>query len=736
MRNRRISNNDLRMSSGEPRSGMALIVTLGILAVVTLAVMAFLVSIRTERQAARNHLDRQICREYVRVGVIQAMENYVPEFLLPQQERVYPVDGWMGASDPRPEWDRYLRGESIGSFGQKAEEDLLLFRGAVTNLVPPILRADAGLTYAGWAAYIVSTNQGAHGANEVLSPLDVALNGVTNGRIAFLIINCSGFRPPEALADEFNPSPHFTTQADVPTNATDEVFHVAYDHNPYQRYANPDRVGTLDAGVTNRLDVNTWTNTPVLTSWLLPSALELAACGYTDPTAKGTAQNLLDFMDADRIPLTTYRTDPADRTGPDGRTGDPLVRPCRVDYGLEDLPMLNEVAITEVTDLTGDARPIYSVDVELWYPFLPALSPQRMELWVGVYTNSTDIPSADAPCRLDEPTGLFGFTNELPQLSFPDRPFHVTQSPPSRRVRLVGLLTNAVPISDKHPVWVQPKLFVLDTNVNAYVCTDEMLRAADGTPYCWTAPGSVQVRDPRRNLLAPSDPSDTSDLSDWSDIGTLWTTNANCTVADAPFVHPNAPLASIGEIGYVYASGTTGSVDFATTAGATTLDRFAVFPPGTNRAARNRIQANSGYTNIVRRLFESTVAYNGGATNNLPPYAQPDGLAAAYQMALHLTEGQGWTCFSNMVPDVVREITAAGRSAGALDAASPALIEDLVRSLPDRVTFRQNIFVVIVAAQRLSPTGKPIADQRAAATVVRDAYTGGWFVHDWYWLND
>jgi hypothetical protein len=89
-----------------------------------------------------------------------------------------------------------------------------------------------------------------------------------------------------------------------------------------------------------------------------------------------------------------------------------------------------------------------------------------------------------------------------------------------------------------------------------------------------------------------------------------------------------------------------------------------------------------------------------------------------------------------MVPDVVREITAAGRSAGALDAASPALIEDLVRSLPDRVTFRQNIFVVIVAAQRLSPTGKPIADQRAAATVVRDAYTGGWFVHDWYWLND
>ena len=63
------------------------------------------------------------------------------------------------------------------------------------------------------------------------------------------------------------------------------------------------------------------------------------------------------------------------------------------------------------------------------------------------------------------------------------------------------------------------------------------------------------------------------------------------------------------------------------------------------------------------------------------------------------------------------------------------LVEELVRALPERVTFRQNIFVVIVAAQRISPLNRRLAEQRAAMVVVRDAYTGGWFVHDWFWLD-
>jgi hypothetical protein len=700
---------------------MALIVTLGILAVVTLAVMAYLVSLRIERLAARNHLDRQICREYVRVGLIQAMEsiqasNASVSVSALLQQRVYPVEGWAPGTNAILYSD-YFRGECMGSIADTNTPDYLyLFNGAVTNLVPRRLHGDARLVRSGWPIYITGTNQNLIIGGGTWAPLDAALDGVTNGRIAFLIVNCSGFAPPQSLADDLNPAPRFMTQLDIPTNAADDVFHVAYDHNPYQRYEFFDRLGSLDAGITNRFDINSWTNSAPLTLWLTNSALELAACGYAGTTADDISQNLLDFMDADRVPLVTYQTGTTDRTDPSLTN----VRPSRVEYGLEDLPMLNEVAVTETNDILGLSS---SVSIELWHPFLPALSPKHMMLWVGVFTNE---PPASTTFAMDEWPGPFGFTNELPQLRFPERQYHVVQSPPSRRVRFTEG-TNTVPISGAHPIWIWPKLFVLDTNINHYVCVDEALLTAvvDGVPRLWTAPGSVQVRDPRRNLLATSDP---FDQSDWLLQSTLWTSNINCTVVDAPFVHPNAPMSAIGEIGYVYAAGTNGTVDFTTLEGAATLDRFAVFPPVTNVAARNRIQANSGFTNVVRRLFENVIAY----TNDLPAFTlQPDELAIAYETALTNTLGQGWTCFSNMLPDVARAFRVAG-----LDGGSSRLNEDLLRALPERVTFRQNVLVVIIAAQRLAPAGKVIADQRAAMVVIRDAYTGGWFVHDWYWLND
>ena len=68
-------------------------------------------------------------------------------------------------------------------------------------------------------------------------------------------------------------------------------------------------------------------------------------------------------------------------------------------------------------------------------------------------------------------------------------------------------------------------------------------------------------------------------------------------------------------------------------------------------------------------------------------------------------------------------------------------IEDAVCPLPDRVSFRQNIFVIVIAAQTLSPASTPsrpvvLADQRAAVTVIRDAFTGRWTIHDWRWLTE
>jgi hypothetical protein len=87
-----------------------------------------------------------------------------------------------------------------------------------------------------------------------------------------------------------------------------------------------------------------------------------------------------------------------------------------------------------------------------------------------------------------------------------------------------------------------------------------------------------------------------------------------------------------------------------------------------------------------------------------------------------------------MIPDLMKSISEMGQSeTGQIP--DKAFIEELVRPLPERVTFRQNIFVIIMAAQRLTPARHRTAEQRAAAVVIRDAYTGSWFIHDWFWLD-
>jgi hypothetical protein len=51
--------------------------------------------------------------------------------------------------------------------------------------------------------------------------------------------------------------------------------------------------------------------------------------------------------------------------------------------------------------------------------------------------------------------------------------------------------------------------------------------------------------------------------------------------------------------------------------------------------------------------------------------------------------------------------------------------EDAIRDLPDWATFRQNVFIIVAAAQVMSPNGAGVlAEQRCVAIVCRDAFTG------------
>ena len=116
----------------------------------------------------------------------------------------------------------------------------------------------------------------------------------------------------------------------------------------------------------------------------------------------------------------------------------------------------------------------------------------------------------------------------------------------------------------------------------------------------------------------------------------------------------------------------------------------------------------------------------------------------AYRDALTNTPpaGIGWRSFADMLPAIsTNELLRTSFTPPFNDAPAHDWIEDAVRHLPDYVSFRQNIFVIVIAAQTLSPASTPsrpvvLADQRAAVTVIRDAFTGRWTIHDWRWLTE
>ena len=56
------------------------------------------------------------------------------------------------------------------------------------------------------------------------------------------------------------------------------------------------------------------------------------------------------------------------------------------------------------------------------------------------------------------------------------------------------------------------------------------------------------------------------------------------------------------------------------------------------------------------------------------------------------------------------------------------LAEDLVRDLPDRVTFRQNLALAIVRSDSLAPNGRVFATSWQAVLLWRDAWTGRWTI--------
>jgi len=207
------------------------------------------------------------------------------------------------------------------------------------------------------------------------------------------------------------------------------------------------------------------------------------------------------------------------------------------------------------------------------------------------------------------------------------------------------------------------------------------------------------------------------------------------------------------------------TIAFDSRPGAALLDTFTLYPHSAQ--TRGLVQANTYHPSVVETLFADAEIGWKNLTDNAGTETwrtlDPNDiytLTNRYINSLSVDNPEvygksdppdplengsmGWKSFADMLPAImtnpVKNVTFT-LPKDVPDNFAHDWIEDAVRHLPDRVSFRQNIFVIVIAAQTLSPVSTPsrpvvLADQRAAVTVIRDAFTGRWTIHDWRWLTE
>lgn len=340
-----------------------------------------------------------------------------------------------------------------------------------------------------------------------------------------------------------------------------------------------------------------------------------------------------------------------------------------------------------------------------------------------------------------------------------------------------------------HFAWIRPLVAIKERKGEGkpenreYEAVDEALLTPEGTTIGvrrWTQPDSLSVDDPRSNAWA----------SAWFAVDNTFgapnkLSDPTLGPSEIPFIHADAPFQSIGEMGHITVDLAArasnhalrpgqpirDTVDFSTRAGAATLDRLTA--SSTNAPLYGLIQANTTYRDAIRAILRDTpMGWTNGlettdasATQHrfsLDDASGLDVVAVAWSNTLAKTSSYGfnwdtdvnglpgWACFAEMLPDLSTNLTAHCGTvvdAFAVDGQSNDdyyrhdYVEDVMRGIVDKVSFRQNIFVVIVAAQTLSPLSTEqnpvvLADQRAAVTVIRDAFTGRWSIFNWTWLTE
>ncbi len=713
------------------RTAQALILVLGLMATLTLLGVTFAVVMRVERLSAWNYLDQVRARHYLDTALVQAMEA---------------IDRTM-TNYCYPDW-RHLPPtnviEALPSNGIHDDDLVYLFTNNARLSVPLELWPDAAAVTAEWI-YIV------------------AISGVTgevrttNGRIAFLAVNCSGLidaniaggwpRSNSTSVRELDISllPEITggmsnfftarkrhgayesiaemTALNPGVSTAESLFVYSYDVGRDVYFTNDLDLGRREIDLYPRfriLDITNYTcfnqitpdayrnDIDFRTNYWEPLTNLLTRAGLEHPDQ--VAWNLINYLDDNAIPQTFTNTPYLERGG------------------VEAIPLINELLLN---DAGVSTQPVYQVGVELWYPFTPgrAQPADNYTLQVGVFSND---PGGDILTNMMRDWSFqqkvtdvmeFGGTYEYNIFFSPADAYIIFHEPTNPAIYLAIGSTNSQGRTNE--VWVLARVVKNDTIVDqAMGARARRIRETL----------SLSIDDPRLN----------HESNQWqrydADAHTMGASNVCCrawvsnTCQGLPMFHRDDLMQTIGELGNIaYACSnapTWHNLDLMHyTRGAALPDWMTVRP--TNTPCHGLICIGTQQSNTLKTLFHNmTIDYAAGAATNSFDL-DPTGVEAL------IAEIPNWR-YTNL-RDLFRDETLAALFRGCVPTNAPGhdiLKEGVYRNIIDMLTFRQNLFTIVLAAQVVHPVSlRVLAEKRAVAVVYRDAYTGRAFIRSLRYLD-
>lgn len=411
-------------SAATSRSGSALVVVLGVVAVLTILVFAYSFAARVERIAARSVSDSAIADEFINSVVASIMSQELPMRLLEIERAsgsLAPFSGRVDFTSLAPAMAAHTNHFCRHAFTSTAAvydyepygTCQSFLNNASTNFIPAALHDQITPLDADW---LVSETVGVKSRDTIY----------TNALYAYAVVDLSGFL--DATTMTSNEVAYMSAVGDVASQSlflddcaramapadptlsgyvsyrdmalrnrgisapSANILHFSYDPSPDVTITNGEVYADLssdnrDAILTPKLDLNGWTNgfsgnlsstadleahyrTDAFREWLGEVTNRLAFCGLAEP--ESVAWGLVNFLDGDRVPQSSS---PA---------------PWRDDWPQEDVPLINEIAVAQVPYSFGVTNH-YAAAVELWYPFSPRsiTTDDAAQLVVAVYTNWT-----------------------------------------------------------------------------------------------------------------------------------------------------------------------------------------------------------------------------------------------------------------------------------------------------------------------------------------------------------